>query len=102
MHCLLKCPSKPVGARQMRQKSNVTPLRSCRCAEIKKAMDTAERKALELCREMPGAPETQAAWDELWDLEHAYHCEKEKIEKDPLQVYCKEFPDADECREYDI
>ncbi|CAI9774278.1 unnamed protein product [Fraxinus pennsylvanica] len=60
------------------------------------------KKAEEACSENPVAGECAAAWDEVEELSAAAsHARDKKKDSDPLEDYCKENPETDECRTYD-
>ncbi|KAL0435978.1 UNVERIFIED_CONTAM: Calvin cycle protein CP12-1, chloroplastic [Sesamum radiatum] len=50
----------------------------------------------------PVSGECAAAWDEVEELSAAAsHARDKQKESDPLENYCKENPETDECRTYD-
>ncbi|KAL3849672.1 hypothetical protein ACJIZ3_011554 [Penstemon smallii] len=58
------------------------------------------KAATEACSENPVSGECAAAWDEVEELSAAVSHAKDKKE-DPLETYCKDNPETDECRTYD-
>lgn len=42
------------------------------------------------------------AWDNVDEVYRGLAQRKEKLETDPLEIYCSTLPDGDECREYDV
>ncbi|CAA2967015.1 Hypothetical predicted protein [Olea europaea subsp. europaea] len=66
--------------------------------KVAESIKTAE----EACAEDPVSGECAAAWDEVEELSAAAsHAKDKKKESDPLENYCKENPETDECRTYD-
>jgi hypothetical protein len=63
------------------------------------------KKAEEACEGEEASGECAAAWDEVEELSaaasHARDKLKEENANDPLEQYCKENPESDECRVYD-
>ncbi|RLN23996.1 hypothetical protein C2845_PM07G07020 [Panicum miliaceum] len=61
------------------------------------------KKAEETCAEEKVSGECAAAWDEVEELSAAASHARDKLKEnsDPLENYCKENPEADECRTYD-
>ncbi|CAI9761497.1 unnamed protein product [Fraxinus pennsylvanica] len=60
------------------------------------------KSAEEVCSENPVSGECVAAWDEVEELSAAAsHAKDKKKDSDPLENYCKENPETDECRTYD-
>ncbi|KAG2588099.1 hypothetical protein PVAP13_5NG194300 [Panicum virgatum] len=55
------------------------------------------------CAEETASGECAAAWDEVEELSAAASHARDKLKEnsDPLENYCKENPEADECRTYD-
>jgi hypothetical protein len=69
---------------------------------LKKELNNTWDDIKHICKEMPNSRACVAAWDKYWDLEQAYYKKVESEEKDPLEIFCQENPDADECRLYDV
>jgi hypothetical protein len=61
------------------------------------------KQAEETCKEETATGECAAAWDEVEELSAAASHARDKIKdnSDPLENYCKDNPEADECRTYD-
>ncbi|KAL2540431.1 Calvin cycle protein CP12-2 [Abeliophyllum distichum] len=60
------------------------------------------KSAEEACSDNPAGGECAAAWDEVEELSAAAsHARDKKKESDPLENYCKDNPETDECRTYD-
>ncbi|CAN4113402.1 unnamed protein product [Withania somnifera] len=58
--------------------------------------------AEEACNENPASGECAAAWDVVEEASAAAsHAREKKKQDDPLENYCKENPETDECRTYD-
>ncbi|KAF3623286.1 Calvin cycle protein CP12-2, chloroplastic [Capsicum annuum] len=58
--------------------------------------------AEEACNENPTSGECAAAWDVVEEASAAAsHARDKKKQDDPLENYCKENPETDECRTYD-
>ncbi|KAH6758046.1 CP12 domain-containing protein 2 [Perilla frutescens var. hirtella] len=60
------------------------------------------KNAQEACSEDPVSGECKAAWDEVEELSAAAsHARDRQKGADPLENYCKDNPETDECRTYD-
>ncbi|CAA3001947.1 Hypothetical predicted protein [Olea europaea subsp. europaea] len=60
------------------------------------------KSAEKVCAEDPVSGECVAAWDEVEELSAAAsHAKDRKKDSDPLENYCKENPETDECRTYE-
>lgn len=60
------------------------------------------KSAEELCAGDPASGECVAAWDEVEELSAAVsHAKAKKKDSDPLETYCQDNPETDECRTYD-
>lgn len=61
------------------------------------------KSAEEACSGDPASGECVAAWDEVEELSAAasHARDRKKASSDPLENYCKDNPEADECRTYD-
>ncbi|XAR61410.1 hypothetical protein NMG60_11035102 [Bertholletia excelsa] len=101
----LKCPglnnpwksSKRVGADRM----YVRPVAAAPESLSDKVADSV-KKAEEACDGDPAGGECVTAWDEVEELSAAAsHARDRKKESDPLENYCKDNPETDECRTYD-
>ncbi|KAL7200336.1 hypothetical protein ACSBR1_032293 [Camellia fascicularis] len=58
--------------------------------------------AEEACSDNPVSEECVAAWDEVEALSAAAsHARDKKKETNPLETFCKDNPETDECRTYD-
>ncbi|XP_072975574.1 calvin cycle protein CP12-1, chloroplastic [Typha angustifolia] len=60
------------------------------------------KNAEEACADDPVSGECAAAWDEVEELSAAASHARDKLKgSDPLENYCKDNPEADECRTYE-
>lgn len=60
------------------------------------------KDAEEACAGDPVSGECAAAWDEVEELSAAASHAREKLkDSDPLETYCKDNPETDECRTYE-
>ncbi|KAF8721529.1 hypothetical protein HU200_023036 [Digitaria exilis] len=60
------------------------------------------KQAQETCADDPVSGECVAAWDEVEELSAAAsHARDRKKGADPLEEYCKDNPETDECRTYE-
>ncbi|KAK1408918.1 hypothetical protein QVD17_41079 [Tagetes erecta] len=58
--------------------------------------------AKESCKDDPVSGECAAAWDEVEELSAASsHARDKAKDSDPLETYCKDNPETDECRTYE-
>ncbi|XP_071718765.1 calvin cycle protein CP12-1, chloroplastic-like [Rutidosis leptorrhynchoides] len=59
-------------------------------------------QAKETCADDPASGECVASWDEVEELSAASsHARDRAKDADPLETYCKDNPETDECRTYD-
>ncbi|XP_028781869.1 calvin cycle protein CP12-2, chloroplastic-like [Neltuma alba] len=69
---------------------------------ISEKVEESIKKAEETCSDNPASGECVAAWDEVEELSAAAsHARDRKKESDPLENYCKDNPETNECRTYD-
>ncbi|KAL2507573.1 Calvin cycle protein CP12-2 [Forsythia ovata] len=60
------------------------------------------KNAEEACAGDPVSGECAAAWDEVEELSAAVsHLKEKNKDSDPLENYCKDNPETNECRTYD-
>ncbi|KAF9604566.1 hypothetical protein IFM89_008010 [Coptis chinensis] len=62
------------------------------------------KDAQEACADDPVSGECAAAWDEVEEVSAAASDErlkKKQTDSDPLETYCKDNPETDECRTYE-
>ncbi|CAL4976718.1 unnamed protein product [Urochloa decumbens] len=71
--------------------------------EISDKVSDSIKKAEETCADEKVDGECAAAWDEVEELSAAASHARDKLKEnnDPLENYCKENPETDECRVYD-
>uniref|UniRef100_A0A0E0C0Y7 CP12 domain-containing protein n=1 Tax=Oryza meridionalis TaxID=40149 RepID=A0A0E0C0Y7_9ORYZ len=71
--------------------------------DISDKMSESIDKAKEACAEDKASGECAAAWDEVEELSAAASHARDKLKEtsDPLEAYCKDNPETDECRTYD-
>ncbi|XP_004495904.1 calvin cycle protein CP12-2, chloroplastic-like [Cicer arietinum] len=69
---------------------------------ISEKVEESIKNAEEACSGDATSGECVAAWDEVEELSAAAsHARDKKKESDPLDEYCKDNPESDECRTYD-
>lgn len=80
----------------------VGPLRAAPDS-ISEKVEESIKNAEEACSGDPASGECVAAWDEVEELSAAasHARDKQKGNSDPLEKYCKDNPETDECRTYD-
>lgn len=93
-----RCPAIVGSGRVVR----VGPLRAAPDS-ISEKVEESIKHAEEACSGDPGSGECVAAWDEVEELSAAasHARDKQKGNSDPLENYCKDNPETDECRTYD-
>ncbi|KAE8671263.1 Calvin cycle protein CP12-2 [Hibiscus syriacus] len=85
-----------LGSRGLRVTRRAAPDR------ISDKVEKSIKEAQEACSDDPASGECVAAWDEVEELSAAAsHARDKKKDDDPLENYCKENPETDECRTYD-
>eukprot|EP00871_Galdieria_phlegrea_P003558 jgi/Galph1/4202/GphlegSOOS_G2874.1 len=69
---------------------------------LKEQMQESVRKAEEATKKFgKDSKEAAAAWDAVEELNAEASHQKSRTSNDPLDKYCEESPEADECRTYD-
>ncbi|KAK8540985.1 hypothetical protein V6N13_061033 [Hibiscus sabdariffa] len=69
---------------------------------ISEKVEQSIREAQEACSDDPVSGECVAAWDEVEELSAAAsHARDRQKDNDPLENYCKDNPETDECKTYD-
>lgn len=60
-------------------------------------------EAQKTCEEDPTSAPCAVAWDNVEELtaEAAHQRDRKKINSDPLEAYCADNPETDECRTYE-
>ncbi|XP_010544968.1 PREDICTED: calvin cycle protein CP12-1, chloroplastic [Tarenaya hassleriana] len=87
-----------MGSGRVRQVRAAAPDR------ISEKVEKSIKEAEETCSDDPASGECVAAWDEVEELSAAASHARDKQKaggNDPLENYCKDNPEADECRTYD-
>ncbi|KAH7288632.1 hypothetical protein KP509_31G034600 [Ceratopteris richardii] len=72
-------------------------------SDIKEVLSQRIKEAEEVCVADSSSRECAVAWDEVEELsaEIAHKRVKQEDKKDPLEEFCKDAPEADECRVYE-
>ncbi|KAK3194270.1 hypothetical protein Dsin_025580 [Dipteronia sinensis] len=69
---------------------------------ISEKVEKSIQEAKQACEGDPASGECVAAWDEVEELSAAAsHARDKKKDSDPLETYCKDNPETDECRTYE-
>ncbi|KAF5801044.1 putative calvin cycle protein CP12 [Helianthus annuus] len=69
---------------------------------LSEKIDASIKSAQESCADDPASGECVAAWDEVEELSAASsHARDKAKDSDPLETYCKDNPETDECRTYE-
>ncbi|PWZ55678.1 Calvin cycle protein CP12-1, chloroplastic [Zea mays] len=70
--------------------------------DLAKKVSESIKQAQETCADDPVSGECVAAWDEVEELSAAAsHLRDRQKGADPLEEYCKDNPETDECRTYE-
>ncbi|XP_024371739.1 calvin cycle protein CP12, chloroplastic [Physcomitrium patens] len=71
--------------------------------DVKDKIPNAIAEAQKACEEDPTSAPCAVAWDEVEELtaEAAHQRDREKTSGDPLEKYCADNPESDECRTYE-
>ncbi|KAL7112520.1 hypothetical protein ACP275_04G007700 [Erythranthe tilingii] len=99
----LNSPWKGCGAVQFKQ-SRMFVVRPVAAApdQLSQKVEQSIKDAQEACSGDPVSGECAAAWDEVEELSAAVsHAKDKSKDTDPLETYCKDNPETDECRTYD-
>ncbi|CAA2995477.1 calvin cycle protein CP12-3, chloroplastic [Olea europaea var. sylvestris] len=94
-------PSSKDGTRSKAMKFKGTQMRE------KKLTEMIEQKVVEanqVCGEDETSDECKVAWDEVEEISQAkadLRLKLEKLQQDPLESFCQENPETDECRIYE-
>lgn len=73
-----------------------------RMSNIQESIQTEIAKAKEASEKYgKTSKEAAAAWDAVEELEAEASHQKNAEKKDPLEEYCEDVPEADECRTYE-
>ncbi|OVA16764.1 protein of unknown function CP12 [Macleaya cordata] len=77
-------------------------VRTMATPDISNQVSESIKNAEEVCAGDPVSGECVAAWDEVEEVSAAASDARlKKKESDPLENYCKDNPETDECRTYD-
>lgn len=76
-----------------------TDLFSLMFVQLSKSIEDAQKT----CEEDPTSAPCAVAWDEVEELhaEASHQRDKKKTTSDPLEQYCTDNPETDECRVYE-
>ncbi|KAK8588195.1 hypothetical protein V6N13_087139 [Hibiscus sabdariffa] len=97
----LNQPWKRVSQMGSRRVQVIRPVRAAP-DRISEKVEKSIKEAQEACSDDPVSGECAAAWDEVEELSAAAsHAKDKKKDSDPLENYCKDNPETDECRTYD-
>ncbi|XP_058083446.1 calvin cycle protein CP12-2, chloroplastic [Magnolia sinica] len=93
----VQCPWKTsYPTRRMQVRPMATPER------IAKTLEETIKEAEEICASDPLSGECAAEWDMVEEVSAAAsHAREREKESDPLENYCKDNPETDECKTYD-
>lgn len=70
--------------------------------QISQKVEESIKSAQAACSDDPVSGECAAAWDEVEELSAAAsHARDKNKDSDPLETYCKDNPETNECRTYD-
>ncbi|KAK9685005.1 hypothetical protein RND81_10G249100 [Saponaria officinalis] len=70
--------------------------------KLSESIEQSIKSAQETCSENPESGECAAAWDEVEEVSAAASHARDKTKpNDPLEAYCKDNPETNECRTYD-
>lgn len=98
-------PATPLQTRWgVARSGRMTVVRPVRAApeQISKKVEESIKSAQETCADDPVSGECVAAWDEVEELSAAAsHARDRKKDSDPLEDYCKDNPETDECKTFD-
>uniref|UniRef100_A0A1J3HUG0 Calvin cycle protein CP12-1, chloroplastic n=3 Tax=Noccaea caerulescens TaxID=107243 RepID=A0A1J3HUG0_NOCCA len=82
----------------------VKPVKATSDGGISEKVEKSIQEAKETCADDPVSGECVAAWDEVEELSAAASHARDKKKaggSDPLEEYCSDNPETDECRTYD-
>ncbi|KAE8660574.1 Calvin cycle protein CP12-2 [Hibiscus syriacus] len=87
-----------LGSRRMRA---MVPVKAAPDS-LSEKVEQSIKEAQEACSNDPASGECVAAWDEVEELSAAAsHARDRMKDNDPLENYCKDNPETDECKTYD-
>ncbi|CAN7052574.1 calvin cycle protein CP12-2, chloroplastic [Brassica rapa] len=91
-----------LGSRTTNRMAAVRPVKATPEGVISDKVEKSIKDAEETCAGDPVSGECVAAWDEVEELSAAAsHARDKKKDSDPLEEYCKDNPETNECRTYD-
>ena len=93
--------ARPVGVAPLRLR--IVAMATPPPTDINERLSQSIKDAEETCVADSASGECAAAWDEVEELsaERAHQRVKNTEKKDPLEEFCKDSPEADECRVYE-
>ncbi|RVW51209.1 Calvin cycle protein CP12-3, chloroplastic [Vitis vinifera] len=107
IRCLVRRISPPAKSKEgefMRESDGVVKFKGTQMRE-KQLTELIEKKVLEakqVCEGDETSDECKVAWDEVEEVSQAKADLRRKMEKeDPLESYCQENPENEECRIYE-
>ncbi|CAL4930636.1 unnamed protein product [Urochloa decumbens] len=94
--------ARPAGARCRRRLVAVAASSPATPPDLASKVSESIKQAKETCADDPVSGECVAAWDEVEELSAAAsHARDRQKSADPLDEYCKDNPETDECRMYE-
>ncbi|KAF8117879.1 hypothetical protein N665_0008s0219 [Sinapis alba] len=93
-----------LGSRRTNRMVTVRPVKATPEGVISDKVEKSIKDAEDTCAGDPVSGECVAAWDEVEELSAAASHARDKKKaggSDPLEEYCKDNPETDECRTYD-
>ncbi|XP_010413280.1 PREDICTED: calvin cycle protein CP12-2, chloroplastic [Camelina sativa] len=93
-----------LGSRTTSRMVRFRPVKAAPEKGISDVVEKSIKDAQDTCADDPVSGECVAAWDEVEELSAAasHARDKKKADgSDPLEEYCKENPETNECRTYD-
>merc|ERR1712159_96623 len=83
----------PVSRRNLRLRSKAT--------DMSDQLEDAIKEAKETCEDDPTKADCAVAWDNVEEISAEISHKKQQGPKDPLEDFCDDNPEADECRVYE-
>merc|ERR1711959_333084 len=94
-----------MNARAIRGARAVAGARSARVAQAARVARVSRRsltlQAKETCEDDPKKADCAVAWDNVEEISAEISHKKQQGPKDPLEDFCDDNPEADECRVYE-
>lgn len=96
----------PVAVKPLTRRCNSFPVRanapkSSPETDLQSKVAESIENAMEVCRGNETSEECVVAWDETEELAAALADKKRQLKADPLDKYCADNPETDECRVYE-